>query len=373
MSTKTPYLILCVFGLAVLMGCNKDTTPNLELDPEVQEVQKLVQQAVDELEADYATWNNPSDELGIRKTVVVPAGSVDALADAIAEAGPNGRVVVKSGMHFESSTVVVDIPVRIDGEDGAVISLHTEPDLAGWVLNPALHVLNTSGARISGLTIRSPQGSGNTGILVQDAPDTWLVNNEVGPHQFGVILQDSPRTRAYDNTIEGNGNIWGFIIASDFVKLKGNRVSGYSINIFIGGKRGIAYKNHASGNSGFTNFLLCTPQFYTLPDGTFLARDEKYTTHKWIVTSNTAENKGRNYVVMDGANTSKLYQNRSLNAGNHDILLNGDIPSQGFPTSADNTVISIGNYRDYRIQDCGQNNRIIGGDLIDNNTVPCAQ
>jgi hypothetical protein len=43
--------------------------------------------------------------------VVVPAGSVDGLSAAIAEAGPGGEVVLAAGLHKISGTVMIDIPV----------------------------------------------------------------------------------------------------------------------------------------------------------------------------------------------------------------------------------------------------------------------
>ena len=53
--------------------------------------------------------------------LTLPAGSVDQLAAAIAEAGPGGEVVLAAGIHKISGTVIVDIPVSIVGEDGAIL------------------------------------------------------------------------------------------------------------------------------------------------------------------------------------------------------------------------------------------------------------
>ena len=64
---------------------------------------------------------NQSDFTGERKVVDLPAGSVNGLQAAIEEAGPNGIVNVKSGLHIEDVTVNVNFTVQIIGEEGAVI------------------------------------------------------------------------------------------------------------------------------------------------------------------------------------------------------------------------------------------------------------
>lgn len=63
--------------------------------------------------------------------VTLPAGSVDALAAAIAAAGNNGTVIVESGMHVESAQVVINSRVSIVGEPGAVLQVATTPDPNG--------------------------------------------------------------------------------------------------------------------------------------------------------------------------------------------------------------------------------------------------
>jgi len=92
--------------------------------------------------------------------VVVPAGSVDGLSAAIAEAGPGGEVVLATGLHKISGTVMVDIPVSIVGEDGAILESFNATadgeDTSLYYVKPALHILGADRTRIEKLIIQAP-------------------------------------------------------------------------------------------------------------------------------------------------------------------------------------------------------------------------
>jgi hypothetical protein len=100
----------------------------------------------------------------VRGTIVVPAGSVDALEAAVAAAGTGGVVIVKPGLHSESETVTVSHRVSIVGLPGAAVQVDTQPSTeTQGVLEPALYVVGAPGTWISGLEITPTGALGGTG------------------------------------------------------------------------------------------------------------------------------------------------------------------------------------------------------------------
>ena len=110
--------------------------------------------------------------------VVVPAGSVDGMSAAIAEAGPGGEVVLAAGLHKISGTVMVDIPVSIVGENGAILESSNLTDDEG--VKAALHIMGADGAHIENLIIQNPADpnvAANAGIVIESASDIQIVAN----------------------------------------------------------------------------------------------------------------------------------------------------------------------------------------------------
>ncbi len=93
-------IYLIMLTTLLLTACQKENvgpSPEMQLDhPQLAKIEAVVNEAMAELEADY---NNPPTYEGTssRATVYLPAGSVDGLAAAIAEAGVNGKVIVGIG------------------------------------------------------------------------------------------------------------------------------------------------------------------------------------------------------------------------------------------------------------------------------------
>lgn len=123
--------------------------------------------------------------------VTVPAGSVDQLAAAIAEAGPGGEVRLAAGLHKISSTVLVDIPVAIVGEDDAILESGTSAVEDGpTIIAAAFHIKGANGTRIQNLTIQAPAGAtANTGILIENSADVKVLECQITAHQQGVLIQ----------------------------------------------------------------------------------------------------------------------------------------------------------------------------------------
>ncbi len=97
--------------------------------------------------------------------VIVPAGSVDALAGALAAAGNGGIVLLKSGMHTESGSVTITKTVNLIGETGAILEVDTDPFPIATFNEPGLHVKNAARVLIWGIDLRPKQTSGNTAIF----------------------------------------------------------------------------------------------------------------------------------------------------------------------------------------------------------------
>ena len=112
-------IFYCLFGcLPVLFtACGKDSSTSTDIISQKTEYIETAEQQLSEIER----LVNQSDFTGERKVVDLPAGSVNGLQAAIEEAGPNGIVNVKSGLHIEDVTVTVNFTVQIIGEEGAVI------------------------------------------------------------------------------------------------------------------------------------------------------------------------------------------------------------------------------------------------------------
>lgn len=118
------------------------------------------------------------DLAGLRtegSVVELPAGSVDALAAAIAGAGEGGTVIVKAGEHTESGMVTIGQKVKILGEPGALLIVDTEPaqttPTTATGIDPALYVFNAPGTVIWGLEIQPASPPGGTGILLENSPN----------------------------------------------------------------------------------------------------------------------------------------------------------------------------------------------------------
>jgi hypothetical protein len=93
----------------------------------------------------------------------------------------------------------------------------------------------------------------------------------------------------------------------------------------------------------------------------------------WKIEDNhSTGNFNAGYLVIDGANNNRLKNNNASNNGTYDIELAGDSFRFGFltPKSFDNKVVA-GKYKNILIKDCGENNKVVGGQLVDNSVDLC--
>lgn len=378
-SMKTQHLII-VFLASIFFGCQNENPipapPDTLEHPQLAEIEATVEAALAELEADY---NAPPSEEGLssRSAVYVPAGSMNAVQDAIAEAGPNGKVILESGNHYESGTITITQKVTLRGEDGAKLYV----DVAGPgdafpfpttnVLDPAIYIKDCNLVRIENLSLRSQGEKGSTGIFLEKGRLARIQDCDISNFQFGIWASDnSNMVRIYDNEIDGYDGlgVWGIIIESGrYAKVKGNKITRYAAGIFASDIRGTMTENETDGGS--MGPLLCTVQGNVmLPNGEML---ENATPCKdWVVSKNIGRNSLWNYVVIDGANNNFLYRNESYDPVFQDIILLGEsyLTGQLTPTSYKNFVVNLA---DIETKDCGLNNVVLGGTKTDTELDPC--
>lgn len=309
--------------------------------------------------------------------IELAAGSVDGLAAAIAEAGPGGTVLVKAGEHVENRSVVIRHKVSIIGEEGAVLISGVQPLGIAGQLDPALHLLNADGILIYGLDLRADSEHGGTGILLQNASKSFISNNHLTNFELSIVNQHGDHSFISKNTIVGS-SIWqsnfaievhGIVnINGDRVRIFNNNISNTIFGIWACDESGLLTGN--TTNSNFIGLILCkVPLYVPLPDGSIVGSENAGT--NWIAHHNTANgNFHVGIIVIDGANNNLLVMNKAANNADANVELAGDTDRFGFltPTSFDNKVISAAGIS---IKDCGINNSIHGGDLVDTNLNPC--
>jgi hypothetical protein len=367
-----------LLALALLLGsCAKDNpTPEQPQNPELAKAQAIVDQALAELEKDY---ENPPVYEGTssRAIVYLPAGSVNGLQNAISEAGWGGKVIVKSGDHWESGTVTIAQTVRIIGEENARIFFDVAapgpfPTVTTNELDPAIFIKNVNMVWIKGLEIRPQTGKGSTGIFLEKGRLARIEDNTIGNFQFGIWASGiSHSPSIYDNEITGyeGGSVWGIVIESgSSAKIKGNKVSSFGASIFVSDKRGIMSENETSGSS--IGVLACTVQGnFKLLNGQIL--QNAIPCEEWVFANNISHDNYWNYLVIDGSHHNFLFGNEAWNPGLYDVELAGETYRFGAfsPLTHDNFVVNPNN--GILTKDCGVNNVVLAGDKVNNEDDPC--
>lgn len=360
-------LSILFFVLIIVTGCDQQSpleSGSSQTIPEGVSTQKLTRQLL----------------LSAGPAVEVPAGSVDALADAIAAAGEGGTVLLKAGDHHESNTVTITHKVTIIGEAGATLISDTFPFTTSGTMKPALHVYNTAQVVIYGLEILPEGDIGGTAIFIENAPGTRVANNTIREHEVGIIIHQGDRSNIEDNTIVAtdaglNGEIpvadGILLVNGDFVEIKGNNVSNAILGIFASDRKGLLIDNETFNN--FVGMILCNvPAGVPTPGGEIVGSETNAT--KWVVrNNNNHDNFDIGLLVIDGANQNLLTNNEGGNNGRYDIELAGDSERFGFftPTSRETRVVT-GNVDGLVIKDCGVDDQIIGDAiLVDTSADPC--
>jgi nitrous oxidase accessory protein len=164
--------------------------------------------------------------------VVSPSGAVRTLTEALRLTTNGGRIVVKAGVYREP-TIVVDRPVAITGEPGAVL------DGSG---SHQIMTVTADDVTIRGLELRNVATSyveDRAAIKVQDATNCVIEDNRIEDAFFGIYLARVDRCRVANNRLHaragkesasGNGvHLW----TSTHVTIEGNEITGHRDGIYL--------------------------------------------------------------------------------------------------------------------------------------------
>jgi parallel beta-helix repeat protein len=342
------------------------------------------------------------DALAKPKSVELPAGSVDALTAAIAQAGPGGTVVLESGLHSEVAEVVVPFPVYIIGEPGAILETPTLPANAYPItVTAGLHFKNAPGSTVRGVWLRPPGSSvGNCAVILENSPGSEVANNQMTQLQYGVFVQGSDEAVIRGNTISLSGD-WqlaptdpAYLVDSEgiisnsgqHVLIADNQISGGLFGVFASDAYGELRNNSVTGN--FFGIFLChnkdigAPYYYQF-SGSPQFGPQPATS--WQVRNNAVHSNAWGLFVTDGSHDNVLLNNDASGNANpvfgsvppgYDIELAGDTvrftPNPPFaPACYNNTVIQ---HEDEKVvvKDCGNNNVVKGNvTLVDTAKDPC--
>lgn len=305
--------------------------------------------------------------------IEVPANSHDALQAAINQASQHGVVLVKAGQHFESAPIEINKPVKIIGEPGAELIIAS--DVA--TVQPAIYVHDTRKVQIWGLDIYPEGAAGGVGILLHNAPFSFIRHNEIHEHIVGVALERSSGSRIFNNKIvtslfwQTGQAVRGFGVVNingNNTVIAFNEVSNSLFGLWGCDKSGVLYNNTVHHN--LIGLVLCKmpENGFPLPNGVTGAENSA---NNWLVWKNNAyANFDIGYLVIDGANHNLVKGNQAANNGRIDYDLTMDNYRFGFlaPAAYDNVVYAEDGQT---VQDCGDDNVVVGGILLDNGEFPC--
>ena len=396
-------LLLLLAVIALLTACTSDPLAPTATDPQSDQNLQLLEQKEAEAASRVADHentilNHPNyQESTTRRTppVYLSAGSVDGLQAAIDHAGPWGKVVVKAGLRIENQTVNITHPVRVVGEEGAIIQSNVAPtgdlsSLPGATITPLIYIDGADFVRIRNLTfVPDPvRGFGELAIGTNHADYVYIRENDFQDFTCAVLTRKSEyalvsRNQAAgvlsaglaQNTILGVASA-GFIHASGaFGAYVRNSTSNFIHGLFLCDRNGLMWRNTSTGN--FTSLTLCKwPKLYTLyPNGDSAGADISAT--QWLVIGNKADQSISNgFQVFDGSNSNLLISNEATNSGDYDVYFAPDVAPGPLgiipllPAVFDNTYIG-GFYPGQLVKDCGINTTIFGANVVDLTVDPC--
>ncbi|MFK7846933.1 MAG: right-handed parallel beta-helix repeat-containing protein [Rhodothermales bacterium] len=373
-SLSSSSLLFILLSMLVVSGCDTVTFDNQHLDAGNEgNIDALTEEALAEAERLTQSFNKlvaSSD----KNAVYVPAGSENALADALLKAGPGGKVILASGAHYESQTVVISERVTLVGQEGATLIVDTNPRPAVSTIDPALHIQDASHVSIIGVEIQPAGDAGGTAILAQRSSNLVVANSQMTNHQVGVAIEFSNNVQIIKNTFamteaSGSEAKQGVVVINGKNPLIAlNTVFNATVGLFASDSNGRLIKNVTYNN--LVGIILCKFPGFPAPDGEFLSAEHSATS--WVVALNNAHSNAWGYLVIDGASDNTLARtNIASNNSFYDIELAGDTERFGFfsPTSFQNKVFV--NNDNTSVKDCGVDNLIVGGEMIDTAIDPC--
>ncbi|MBK9016875.1 MAG: right-handed parallel beta-helix repeat-containing protein [Saprospiraceae bacterium] len=303
-----------------------------------------------------------------KNEITVPAGSVDALAQAVEDAGDGGTVILASGNHNESGSVTVSTKVCIRGETGAILIVDTKPLLSSSepLIDPALFVLNAEGFCIENVEIQPLDSLGCVGIFLENSSKSVVTNCKFTRHQNTILFQNSDEVKIENNSIEGILDIAGsFPVGNGLIVINGkkaivrnNEFSKCAFGAWICDEGGTFEDNHC-----FRNHIGVVP--CAVPDGGAISRESGFLStmiagKDWKISNNKFyHNDWFGVLLYDGASLCTVENNDCSDNGLGDIELGKDSNTFGFHADVThhNTVI-VGSFPNVRVKDCGENNTV---------------
>ncbi len=203
---------------------------------------------------DHADAHEPDDGRPF-DLVVTPEPEQEAelafgtLSQAVAEAAPGARILVRAGLYREPDPIVVRRPLTIEGEPGAVL----DGEDSGQIL-----VIEADSVTVRGLTFRNVPTSfvdDRSAIRVEEARFCVIEDNTLQSTFFGIYLANAGNCRVVGNDIaadqgresaSGNGiHLW----YSTDIEIRDNHVRGHRDGIYFE----FVENSHVSGNVSHAN------------------------------------------------------------------------------------------------------------------------
>ncbi len=367
-----PCLLLAISF--TVFSCIKD-------DTNIEKIKQDVQNALLQIQTVQGVDMNIKAYIA-RKPTVVPAGSNNALVQALKDAGDDGIVYLRSGLHTETAPIDITKRVIILGEDGAILKIKSEVGFAKagvTPLNAAIHVLNAPKTIIQNVEIYPVDTNGGTAVLFENSDLSAVLSCTFKQFQLSVVLEQSNQICIIDNKINGS-TLWQslndptlfggiFVINGKNSWISGNDVANAFMGIFVSDKSGSVIRNKV--RKGHGGYVLCSvhPNTIKLPTGGLTG--SRTASSNWVIRNNESyDNLTTGYLIIDNANNNILEGNTST--GNPlDYEMAGDTRRIG-------GVLALATYNNIltadvtqTVKNCGNNNTVVGGILVDLRASPC--
>jgi nitrous oxidase accessory protein len=134
---------------------------------------------------------------GFSATLTVsPGGRTSSIREAIEQARPHDRIVIRQGIYCENE-ILIDKPLTLTGEPGAVLDAR---------FKGGVFTVHANDVTIEGLTIRNVEVShlqDNAAIRLVQSKRCTLRNNRIENSFFGIYLEKSDSCLVQQNVITG--------------------------------------------------------------------------------------------------------------------------------------------------------------------------
>jgi hypothetical protein len=327
---------LLVLTSILFVGCQKNIDQTSETTPpQYLTDEHHYYEPSKELLASYDALRNPQS-LKTRSAcdwIEIPAGSTDALAQAVTNVCAGGVIYLKAGNHTETKAITITKSVKIIGETGAVLKMKSQLTINDSVtgattLNPNLHILNAPRTLIQDLDIQPIGEDGATAILLENSNESAIMRCKITKFQYAVMVEKSDRVAIMRNTIinkgawqtvPGAGGESVVIINGKSAYISDNNVSNALFAIWPCDEWGTCERNITHGS--LIGIILCNvpPGGYILPSGRGVGAQVPSKAYK--VRNNKSMENQWGILVIDGANNNIIENNDVARNAVYDIEL----------------------------------------------------